>query len=95
MNYQTTSKNEKKGYTSSYLRGGNSSQRLFKNQIASASTDEKDSWLDTKSAAKYLALTPNALRILVHRRQIEFFKLGSRLRFTLQALNNALIKQGD
>ena len=40
-------------------------------------------WLSTKEAALVLSLTENALRIMVHRGQIQVYKLGRRLRFRL------------
>ncbi len=38
-------------------------------------------WLTTEEASRYLAMTENALRILVHRGRVKAFKLGRRLRF--------------
>lgn len=49
---------------------------FFENQI-------KREWLSTKEAAYYLALSENAVRILVHRGQIPAFRFGRRLRFKL------------
>lgn len=54
---------------------------LFQNRIWQTTADENDKWLDTDEAAKYLRITPNALRILVHRARVRVFKLGRRLRF--------------
>ena len=56
---------------------------LFDNQIA-------EKWLSTKEAASYLGLTPNALRILVHRGRVKAYKLGSRLRFRVRDLKASL-----
>jgi excisionase family DNA binding protein len=47
---------------------------VFENRIA-------HEWLTTESAAQYLGVSANALRIMVHRRQIRSYKFGSRLRF--------------
>jgi len=47
-------------------------------------------WLDTKLAAAYLGITPNALRIMVHRDQIQAHKLGVKLRFKLRDLRSVL-----
>jgi excisionase family DNA binding protein len=47
---------------------------FFQNQI------ERE-WLSTKVAAQFLRLSENALRIMVHRNQIRFHKIGRRLRF--------------
>lgn len=41
----------------------------------------EDQWLSTQEAARYLCVSENALRIMVHRGQIMAFKLGRRLRF--------------
>lgn len=95
MKYIADYKRSKINYNDNISCGKSVTKMLIKNQIASGQEDEKDKWLDTKSAAKFLALSPNALRILVHRKQIEFYKLGNRLRFSLRALNDALVKQGD
>ena len=38
-------------------------------------------WLNSSEAAKFLGLSPNALRIMVCRGQVKYWKLGSRLRF--------------
>lgn len=38
-------------------------------------------WLTTKQASLFLGITPNALRIMVCRGQIPFYKFGRRLRF--------------
>ncbi|MBT4762926.1 MAG: helix-turn-helix domain-containing protein [Bdellovibrionaceae bacterium] len=61
-------------------------KKLFENQI----TVE---WLSTIEAAKHLCITPNALRILVHRDQVKAYKFGSRLRFRLKDLNALLFKK--
>ncbi len=56
---------------------------LFQNQIGCE-------WLPSSQAAKYLGVTENALRIMVCRGKIPFHKLGSRLRFHIEDLNNLL-----
>lgn len=50
-------------------------------------------WLSTKDAAKFLGITPNALRILACRGKINFFKLGRRLKFSRSDLEG-LLKKG-
>ena len=50
---------------------------LFENRI------ERE-WLTTKEAAHFLAISENALRIMVHRDQIKVYKFGRRLRFKLK-----------
>lgn len=47
---------------------------IFENRIA-------HEWLTTESAAQYLGVSANALRIMVHRNQIRSYKFGRRLRF--------------
>ncbi len=52
------------------------SSSLFENRI-----DRE--WLTTKEAAHFLAVSENALRIMVYRNQIKVYKFGRRLRFKL------------
>ena len=49
-------------------------------------------WLGIEKASAFLDLTPNALRIMVHRGKIKAHKLGRRLRFRLGDLRSALQK---
>ena len=53
-----------------------SSSSLFENRI-----DRE--WLTTKEAAQFLAISENALRIMVYRGQIKVYKFGRRLRFKI------------
>jgi excisionase family DNA binding protein len=48
-------------------------------------------WLSTVEAARFLSVSDNALRIMVHREQIKSYKFGRRLRFLLSDCE-ALIK---
>jgi excisionase family DNA binding protein len=50
------------------------SEKFFDNRIACE-------WLSTKEAAYFLAVSENALRIMVYRGQIKVYKFGRRLRF--------------
>ena len=50
-------------------------------------------WLSTSEAASYLRITPNALRILVHRGRVQAYKLGSRLKFRLRDLRSVLSRK--
>jgi len=50
------------------------SSLLFENRISRE-------WLSTEDAAQYLSISANALRIMVHRDQINAYKFGRRLRF--------------
>lgn len=54
--------------------GDSVSKQLFENRV-------EQEWLTTKEAAHFLGVTPNALRIMVHRDQVRVFKFGRRLRF--------------
>ena len=49
-------------------------------------------WLNSSEAARFLGLSPNALRIMVCRGKVKFRKLGSRLRFDLNDLKSLLRK---
>lgn len=49
-------------------------------------------WLNSSEAARFLGLSPNALRIMVCRGQVKYWKLGSRLRFSKQDLISLLEK---
>ncbi|MBL7543368.1 MAG: helix-turn-helix domain-containing protein [Bdellovibrionaceae bacterium] len=51
-------------------------------------------WLTTESAAEYLGISENALRIMVHRDQIRFHKLGRRLRFRTDELRTLFTRKG-
>ena len=55
---------------------------------------KEEKWLSTKEAAAYLGITPNALRIMVHRGKIKTHRLGGRLRFSTPNLG-ALIKEKE
>ncbi len=51
-----------------------SESQFFENRIVCE-------WLSSAQTAAYLGISENALRIMVYRRQIEFSKIGRRLRF--------------
>ena len=51
-------------------------------------------WLSTKDAALFLALSENALRIMVHRDQIQVSKIGRRLRFRVEDCRALFSKKG-
>ena len=51
---------------------------------------KQNKWLNTKEAASYLGLSPNALRIMVHRGMVKAYRLSNRLRFRIPDLNNAV-----
>lgn len=51
-------------------------------------------WLTTNEAAKFLAVTPNALRIMVFRGQVPVYKLGRRLRFRLRDCQGLFLRKG-
>lgn len=50
-------------------------------------------WLSTRQAAQFLSISPNALRILVHRGRVKAFKFGNRLRFRMVDLNYLLLQK--
>ena len=50
-------------------------------------------WLSTCDSAKFLGISPNALRILACRGKVKFSKLGRRLRFARSDLES-LLKKG-
>ena len=64
---------------------------FFDNLNENKTADEN--WLTTKKAAAFLGITPNALRIRVHRGQVVPHTLGRHLRFTLASLKMLLIKK--
>ena len=66
---------------------GYGKDQLFDNHI-------ECKWLSTVDAAKYLSVTENALRIMVHRNQICSYKFGRRLRFKLGDCQGLFEKKG-
>ncbi len=60
---------------------------FFENRIA-------QEWLTTESAAKYLGISENALRIMVYRNQLRSHKLGRRLRFHADDLKALFTQKG-
>ncbi|MCM0604851.1 MAG: helix-turn-helix domain-containing protein [Xanthomonadaceae bacterium] len=50
--------------------------------------------MSTVEAARYLSVTENALRILVHRGQVQAYKFGRRLRFKLTDCRALILKKG-
>jgi excisionase family DNA binding protein len=51
-------------------------------------------WLTTNEAAKFLGVSSNAVRIMVHRDQIPVYKFGRRLRFRLRDCQALFIRKG-
>ncbi len=64
--------------------------RFFGNKI-----DVEKKWLSSEQAANYLSISPSALRIMVHREQIKYYKIGRRLRFRLCDCESLFQKKGD
>lgn len=62
-------------------------KKIFENQI-------ERKWLTSKEVSHYLAISENALRIMVYRNQIVSYKFGHRLRFLLTDCESLLRKQG-
>lgn len=54
--------------------GAAAPSEFFYNQIGGE-------WLNTQEASKFLAISENALRIMVHREQVQVHRIGRRLRF--------------
>ena len=52
-------------------------------------------WLSTEEAAYFLSVSQNALRIMVHRDQIQAFKIGRRLRFRVQDCRRLFQRKGE
>jgi excisionase family DNA binding protein len=67
--------------------GENNSPLFFENQI-------ERKWLSTEEASRYLCISENALRIMVHRGQIRTYKFGRRLRFLLNDFESLLKMKG-
>ncbi len=82
MSYKINYKTSIKSYSKTH-QGDHPPDVFFNNQITNEIADESEKWFNTDEAAKYLSISPNALRILVHRARIKYFKLGSRLKFRL------------
>jgi excisionase family DNA binding protein len=80
MNYNTNYKHSHLGYNNNSQRGIPSGM-LFKNRIKNEIADENETWWNTHEASDFLSISPNALRILVHRAKVRAYKLGTRLRF--------------
>lgn len=51
-------------------------------------------WLSSADASQFLGISANALRILVCRGKVKYWKLGSRLRFHVRDLN-VLLRKGE
>lgn len=51
-------------------------------------------WYCSSQAAAFLSISENALRILVYRDQIPFYKFGRRLRFKAEDLYDLFKKKG-
>ena len=67
--------------------GRNCSSMVFENRI------ERE-WLSTEEAAHFLSVSANALRIMVHRGQIQSYKFGRRLRFSVRDCQVLFKKKG-
>lgn len=62
-------------------------QKFYENQIGCK-------WYSSREASAFLSISENALRILVHRDKIPFYKFGRRLRFKAEDLQNLFLKKG-
>jgi len=66
---------------------GAQAPRFFDNEI-------EHEWLSTEEAARFLSISTNALRIMVHRDQIKAYRLGRRLRFKMHDCRALFSKKG-
>jgi hypothetical protein len=71
--------------------GEQSSEAFF--EILKEKKTADENWLTTKKAAAFLGISPNALRIRVHRGQVVASKLGAHLRFSIMSLEILLIRK--
>lgn len=62
-------------------------KRFFENRI------ERE-WLSTEEAAHFLSVSENAIRIMVYRGQIQSYKFGRRLRFSVRDCRALFEKKG-
>lgn len=62
-------------------------KQFFENQM-------QREWLSTKEAAYFLSITPNALRIMVHRGQVQVYRFGRRLRFRVLDCRRLIATKG-
>ena len=51
-------------------------------------------WLSTEEAAYFLSVSSNALRIMVHRGQVQVYKFGRRLRFKVKDCRALFLRKG-
>lgn len=51
-------------------------------------------WLSTKEAAFFMSISENALRIMVHREQIQVYRMGRRLRFKVRECRQLFERKG-
>ncbi len=70
-----------------HIRGIEKSLSLFENL--------GEGWLSTKDVARFLSLSPNAVRIMVCRGKIPAFQIGGRLRFRKNDCVSLLSKKGE
>ncbi len=83
--YSLVSKRDEKVYNNLEQKNA---QKLFDNYIGG------NEWLTTEEAARLLSISQNALRIMVHRDQIEVYKFGRRLRFKVSDCLSLIKKKG-
>jgi excisionase family DNA binding protein len=72
--------------------GGKSGDRVMYKQFFENQMQRE--WLSTEEAAYFLSITPNALRIMVHRGQVQVYRFGRRLRFRVQDCRRLIATQG-
>jgi excisionase family DNA binding protein len=72
--------------------GGNRGDRVMYKQFFENQMQRE--WLSTEEAAYFLSITPNALRIMVHRGQVQVYRFGRRLRFRVQDCRRLIATKG-
>lgn len=55
--------------------------------------DDDHTWLNSKEASSYLGVSYGALKNMIYKRQLPFYKFGKRLRFKQSELG-ALLESG-
>lgn len=63
------------------------------NPLINDTKKEDETMITTEQASRLLAITPNALRIQVHRGHVPALKLGNKLRFRKKDVLSCLIER--
>lgn len=89
-------KNGKNKNTNEAVQDGETAKSVVRWQSGNSFFENRTQreWLSTEEAAHFLSVSPNALRIMVHRGQIEAYRLGRRLRFSVRDCQALFRKKG-